>query len=159
MKVNTYDNENIFDLAIRVYGNINGISETAVFIGAVPNEVDINALEFNEFIEPKQVDLSERRIFQGITNQSIFDIAIQATGSIDGLNDVIGLYSDIDETKFLEVVSLEKKNDAILNEIVRKNLKFATKEVGLDIVSSWILANGIWNDNGLWIDTETWNDN
>ena len=26
-------------------------------------------------------------------------------------------------------------------------------------ISSWILANGIWNDLGLWIDSERWNDN
>lgn len=159
MKVNTYDNENVFDLAIRVYGNVNGIKETAVFVGNVPKEVDLKTLVFSEFIERKQVDQKERRIFQVITNQSIFDIAMQSTGSIDGLGSVIGKYESIEDNKFLEIISLNKKNDPILNEIVRKNLQFATKELDLEIISNWILANGVWNDSGVWIDTENWQDN
>lgn len=88
-------------------------------------------------------------------NQSIYDLALQLTGSLSGMADIIDNYNKLsDDLKGTEL-AITKKSDPRLDLFLRRKYVFATANID----NLWILGTGVWNDSGIWIDTETWNDN
>lgn len=159
-----YDQEDIYDLTIRLYGNINGLSglinNVTTLDDPVSNDVTYELIEFEDFVEssspsPKR----ETIVFTVGENQTIYDLAIQLTGSLAGMADIIDNYERLSDSLKGTQLSVTKKNDPKLNLFLSRGYVFATGGFE-DLADLWILVRGFWiDDPNIWIDTETWNDN
>ncbi len=96
-----------------------------------------------------------------LANQTLFDIALQVYGDIDGVFD---LCRDND-IQFFEPVEAGQAIVIREENIINKNIVKYYKRHGIcpasgviPMVSNWILATGGWNDNGKWQDNKFWKD-
>lgn len=161
MTANTYDSETIYDAAIRLYGDLRGIEyliSQVDDITVLPDTLEYEKVIFSKFVVAQQPVIRQENVtFKVRDNQSIYDIALQMTGKVDGIVDVLKNYTSIDEDIIGTEITLQKNDDEQLEVILRRSLVFATRVID-EVVSNWILATGTWNDSGVWIDTENWID-
>lgn len=103
-----------------------------------------------------------RKIIVG-HNQSIWDIAVQEYGSYDAVKQLI-----LDNASLLNftdaiapgtqlIISAEPTGKQIVDFLAKKSIKPSTA-IESPMVSNWILATGLWNDNGFWDDNALWID-
>jgi hypothetical protein len=155
------NNENIFDLTLRLYGNLNGLNETINNFTSLDNPAPAEVtyeenVVFTDFVEPSPVNVTKPVLsFTVRKQQSIFDLAIQMGGSLLGLPDVLGFVNNLEEDIRGTVIDVTQNNDAQLQTILDRGLLFATARIDLN---NWILETGFWEDTGEWIDTEFWID-
>lgn len=103
-----------------------------------------------------------RKIIVG-HNQSIWDIAVQEYGSYDAVKQlIIDNASVLNFTDSIEpgtqlMISAEPTNKQIVDFLSKKSIKPATA-IEQPILSNWILATGLWDDNGFWDDNALWID-
>ncbi len=95
-------------------------------------------------------------------NQTIFDIALQTYGDIDG---VFNLCRDND-IQFFEPVKAGQTLVVNKKNIINKNIVKYYQRHGIYPASgvhfkafSWILRHGKWDDEGVWRDNAFWQDN
>ncbi len=98
-----------------------------------------------------------------LSRQSVWDIAIQYYGSINGVEyllkdnpTVFNLEtSPVAGTVFyLRIELIDKK---VVEFFASQKSKPATA-IDSPLVSNWILATGLWNDNAFWDDNALWID-
>jgi len=159
-----YDQEDIYDLTIRLYGNINGLSglinNVTNLDDPVTNDVTYDTIEFEDFVV-KSTPVKRRQtiVYTVGENQTIYDLALQLTGSLAGMSDIIDNYERLSDSLKGVQLSVTRKSDPKLDLFLSRGYVFATGEVG-DLDDLWILVRGFWiDDPNIWIDTETWNDN
>ena len=98
-----------------------------------------------------------------IQDQTLFDIALQHHGSIEGVIQLAKLNGlTIGEPVDGQLAANDLAIDQnLLEELSSRSIKPASK-YPVDITplgdSNWILATGQWNDNGKWDDNATWID-
>lgn len=96
-----------------------------------------------------------------LANQSIWDLAAQYYGSVNGVKQLILDNPDKIDFNTSPIVNTELIIDDafVLN---KKMVEFFGTEVIKPatsyIASNWILATGIWNDAGAWDDAANWID-
>lgn len=162
MQINVFDNETIYDIAIRLYGSIDAIEVLISQLDTYDLPSTIDQVDYLPpvFIAPEEVEEeTEILVIKGLENQSIFDVAIQSGGDVNTLSNVISQFSSINESAIHKTFNVVRANDVVLDTIINRNLLYATKGIDVEVLTNWILANGVWDDTGIWIDTETWNDN
>lgn len=154
-----YDQENIYDLTIRLYGNINGLSGVINSVTSVSNnvtnDVTYDPIVFEDYVS-KSTPIARRETLNVVVgeSQSIFDLAVQLTGSLKGMNEVISKYRNLDQNLKGQEIEITKSNDPRVDIFLRNQFVFATKS---DVLP-WILETGAWNDFGIWNDTANWID-
>jgi hypothetical protein len=152
------DNENIYDMSIRLYGDMRGLPYLIGYASNIDNamsgDVDVEDVVFSDFVSTTEA-VEEKVTFKVRENQSIYDLALQMGGSMSGLSSVIGKVTFLDQDIRGTELDVVKNDDEQLNVIQSRGLVFATRagEAG-----QWILKTNFWDDLGIWIDTETWND-
>jgi hypothetical protein len=127
-----YDNEDIYDLTIRLYGNINGLSglinNVTTLDLPVGDNVIYNTIVFEDFV-PETNPVKRRQTINYIVgeNQSIYDLAIQLTGSLLGITDIIKNYDNLDDDLKGTTLTVTRKTDPKLDLFISKQYVFATK--------------------------------
>lgn len=103
-----------------------------------------------------------RRVLVG-NNQSIWDLAVQEYGSLDGIKQLMidnptkcNLESSIPAGTELLIREIPL-NKAIYEFFSKKRIKPATA-IDVPTPAVWILATGLWNDSGFWDDNALWID-
>jgi predicted RND superfamily exporter protein len=157
-----YDNENIYNLTIRLHGNIQGITSIINQVNNINDNInksiEYENIIFKDYTKPENPVKKDILINHKVReNQSIYDLAVQLGGNLKGLEKIINNFSNLDEDLKGEIITVIKKDEIVSNYIQNKGFIFATKDIEV-VISNWILANNIWDDSGIWIDTETWND-
>ena len=157
-----FSEETVYDLTIRLYGNINGFTCVVPSLDTINDDVTeaiiFEPIEFVDFVEPEQPDVSKPDLVYKIgESQSIYDLAIQLTGKLQGIESIISNYAGLDDDFKGVTITLPRKNDILVDIFLENEFIFATKE-GLQGLGNWILATTDWRDVGLWIDTEFWQD-
>lgn len=157
-----YSEENVYDLTIRLYGNINGFTGVVPSITSIDNNVTSSivyeAIEFVDYVEPEQpVTKKADLVYKIGESQSIYDLALQLTGKLQGIESIISNYSTLDVELKGVTITVQRKVDVLIDIFLANEYIFATKE-GLQGLSNWILASTNWDDEGVWIDTEFWQD-
>lgn len=103
------------------------------------------------------------KIITVMDRQSIWDIAVQEYGSIDGVKQLIidnptkcNFETGIDIGTKL-IISQKQMNQKVYDYFNNKKINPAT---AVDVVynPAWILASGYYNDSNWWIDNALWID-
>jgi len=157
-----YSEENIYDLAIRLYGNINGLTGIIPSLDSIDSDViasiTYEPIEFVDYVEPEQPNVDKPDLSYKIgEGQSIYDLATQLTGKLQGLEDIIQNYSSLDEDLQGVTIEVPRKSDILVDIFLSNDNIFATK-TSEAVLTGWILETGIWDDLGIWIDGEIWID-
>lgn len=158
-----YDNENIYDLAIRLYGNINGVSGLVGSLtsldSAVTSDVTYEEIVFEDYVS-KTEPIIRRETLETVVreNQSIYDLAVQLSGNLSGISSVLSNYTTLDANIQGNTISITKSSDPLIDIFQRNEFVFATKDSAVVVSDLWILFDTTWNDPNIWIDTELWSD-
>lgn len=157
-----YDNENIYDLTIRLYGNINGLSDTIPKIESLDDAVDfpieVAELVFSDYVAPETTaeETPAPVVILVGEGQSIYDLALQSTGNIQDFAKVLSYYDNLDDDLIGETISITRAEDPLIDIFLENGYIFSSKEIRIN--PDWLLATGVWDDNGSWLDSETWID-
>ena len=103
------------------------------------------------------------RIITVMDRQSIWDIAVQEYGTIEGVKQLMidnptkcnfetGLQIG---TKL--IISQKQMNQKVYDYFKNKKIYPATA-IDIDYDPAWILVSGFWNDSNFWIDNALWID-
>lgn len=163
LTANPYDNENVYDLTIRLYGNINGfaglVANFTSLDSVVSSGVTYEEIVFEDYASTTD-PIIRRETLETVVreNQSIYDLAVQLSGNLSGIVDLLTNYNTIDEDIKGNNVTITKSSDPLIDIFLRNEFVFATKSSAEVISDLWILFDGTWNDPNLWIDTELWKD-
>lgn len=127
-----YDSENIFDLTIRVYGNINGLSGLINQVTSIDDNVtgtfEAPSIVFTDYVAPEQPETKTTNVTAIIgESQSIYDLATQMSGKLSGLSDIIGNYTNLDNELKGETFTIVKNKDPQLDFFLSNGYVFATK--------------------------------
>jgi hypothetical protein len=126
-----YDQEDIYDLAIRLYGNINGLSGLIGSVTTLDDPVTIDVsyepIVFDDFVSKTTPSRKRETIDYAVgENQSIYDLASQLTGSLNGLSEIISYFNNLDDNLQGQTITTTKKADPKLDLFLRKKYVFAT---------------------------------
>lgn len=104
-----------------------------------------------------------KRILVG-NNQSIWDIAVQEYGSVEGVKQLIldnPIKCDFEKSiaAGTELIITKEPIVKVITDYLSANRLMPATAVDVPFnISDWILATGIWNDNGFWRDNALWID-
>jgi hypothetical protein len=131
-----YSEENIFDLTIRLYGTMAGLSGVVGGVTSLDSDVSVavtyEPMTFVDYVQPEQpVTKKADLVYIVGEGQSIYDLALQLTGNLSGMADIIGNYSRIDENTQGATFTVPRKNDILVDIFLANQYIFATKDVDL----------------------------
>ena len=127
-----FDSENIFDATIRAYGNINGLSgfvdQVADLDADLSGEYETPPMVFVDYVPPTQPVTALPPVVHVVgESQSIYDLATQMTGKLQGLENIIGNYTNLDQDLQGVTITTPRKDDPQLTVFLDRGLVFATK--------------------------------
>ena len=136
-----YDNENIFDFTIRAYGNVNGLSgvidQVTDLDSALSGEYNTPTIIFADYIPPTQPETKLKPITHIVReDQSIYDLAVQLSGTMKGMASIISNYTNLDSDLKGQTLTIERKKDPQLDYFLSKEYVFATRSANRCIVNS-----------------------
>lgn len=131
MKVKTLDSETKYDLAVRLYGDIKGLQFVIPEMnndGTIPAEIEkTEGVVFDNYVSPQQPVIKEQFVSLIVReNQSIYDVALQLTGKLDGLPEVIGNYNSLTENLKGQKIEIVRAEDEQLDAIISRGYLIET---------------------------------
>lgn len=131
MKVKTLDSETKYDLAVRLYGDIKGLQFVIPEInndGTIPAEIEkAEGVVFDNYVSPQQPVIKEQFVsLIARENQSIYDVALQLTGKIEGLPEVIENYNSLTENLKGQKIEIVRSEDGQLDTIISRGYLIET---------------------------------
>ena len=96
-----------------------------------------------------------------IDGQSIWDIAVQEYGSVEGVkqliidNPLICNFETNLPAGALIIITEPPINSRVTEYCASKNINPATA-IDEPYISNWILATGLWNNSGFWYNNALW---
>lgn len=127
-----HDSENIFDATIRAYGNINGLSGFVDQVDSLDDnlsgEYETPTMVFVDYVPPTQpVTLLAPVVHVVGEGQSIYDLATQMTGKLQGLENIIANFTNLDEDIQGTTLTVARKDDPQLTVFLDKGFIFASR--------------------------------
>lgn len=131
--------ETIYDLAIRLYGDILGVGELihnfSDIDGYSEGVITYEEKQFPDYIPPDQPEEETQKITHIVRDgQSIYDLAIQLTGNIDGLSEIIANFESIDQDKQGDTIIIDQNEDEQLLTILNRGYMFSTRSEDVEAV-------------------------
>lgn len=134
-QTNALYQETIYDLSMRLYGDILGVSELVHNFTSLNDfasgVITYEEMEFPDFVAAEQPEEKINKITHIVReDQTIFDLSIQLTGKIDGMTEIISSFkSSIDEDLQGDTIVIDQNDDDQLQTIVTRGYLFSTRSI------------------------------